>query len=119
MPFVTSPNRDRWDRDREYMRNRSIVRAQRRPCARCGGKIAYDEPYWLPTSTGRRKVNPRAFHCGHIRSRISGGGHELSNLQAEHAGCSIRSGAREANRRRRLKAGQVTVWPQLDTSRRW
>ena len=97
MAFVTRPDRVRWDRDPTYVRNRVIIRAQRRPCARCGGPIAYDEPYWLITITGRRKVNPRAFHCGHIVSRNRGGSHTLSNLQPEHAGCSIRSGARESN----------------------
>jgi hypothetical protein len=99
------------------MRNRAIIRAQRRPCARCRRPIDYDAPYWLITSTGRRKVNPLSFHCGHIVARINGGTHELANLQAEHAACSIRSGAREANRRR--KAIRVVVWPQLDSSRRW
>jgi hypothetical protein len=117
MTFITTARRDRWDRDPLYMRNRAMVRAQRRPCARCGKPIAYDEPYWFITSIGRRKVNPLAFHCGHIRSRISGGGHELANLQAEHAGCSIRAGAREANRRR--NAIRAVVRPQLDSSRRW
>ena len=118
MTFITTARRDRWDRDPEYMRNRAIIRAQRRRCARCGGRIAYDEPYWWIVN-GQRKVNPQAFHCGHIRSRINGGTHELTNLQAEHAGCSIRAGAREANQRRRLKTAPVVVWPQLDDSRRW
>jgi hypothetical protein len=119
MTFATRPDQERWDRDRLNMRNRAIIRAQRRPCARCGKPIAYDEPYWLTTINGRKTVNPRAFHCGHIRSRINGGGHELANLQAEHAGCSIRSGPREANRRRRQKTTPAMAWPSLDTSRRW
>lgn len=108
MTFITTARRDRWDRDPLYMRNRAIIRAQRRPCARCGKPMMYDQPYWL-TVNGRRKVNPASFHCGHIRSRINGGTHELTNLQAEHAGCSIRAGAREANRRRRLKTRPVVV----------
>lgn len=125
MAFVTRPDRDRWDRDPEYIRNRDILRAQRRPCARCGGAIAYDEPYWLITINGRRKINPRAFHCGHIVSRIRGGSHALTNLQPEHAGCSIRSGASEGARRRHAfqrmaQPATATIWtPQLDESRRW
>lgn len=43
-------------------------------------------------------VNPWAFHCGHIISRHQGGSHILSNLQAEHAACSIRDGAQESKR---------------------
>jgi hypothetical protein len=116
MTFITTARRDRWDRDRTYMRNRAIIRAQRRPCARCGKPIDYDQPYWWIVN-GRRKVNPWSFHCGHIVARINGGTHDLANLQAEHAGCSIRAGAREANRRR--KAIRVVVWSQLDRSRRW
>jgi hypothetical protein len=116
MTFITTARRDRWDRDPLYMRNRAIIRAQRRPCARCGRPIDYDAPYWWIVN-GRRKVNPLSFHCGHVVARINGGTHDLANLQAEHAGCSIRSGAREANRRRKMT--RVAVWPQLDTSRRW
>jgi hypothetical protein len=63
MAFITRPDRERWDRDPEYVRNRAIIRAQRRPCARCGRAIAYDMPYWLIVN-GRRRVNPWAFHCG-------------------------------------------------------
>jgi hypothetical protein len=119
MSFSARPGRVRWDRDPEYVRNRAIIRAQRRPCARCGRPIAYDQPYWLIGPTGRRKVNPWAFHCGHIVSRHRGGSHTLSNLQAEHAGCSIRDGARESNGHNGHKTPRVSVWPQLDTSKRW
>lgn len=120
MAFATRANRDRWDRNPEYIRNRAIIRAQRRPCARCGGAIAYDEPYWLINPlTGRRKVNPRAFHCGHILSRHRGGSHALSNLQPEHAGCSIRSGARESNGHtiRRIEPDVLAVPPPREYDR--
>jgi hypothetical protein len=115
MAFITRPDRDRWDRDPEYVANRAVIRAQRKPCARCGGAIAYDQPYWL-TINGRRKVNPWAFHCGHVLSRHQGGSHTLNNLQAEHASCSISAGATESNQH---KTPRVSVWPQLDTSSRW
>jgi len=105
MTFVSRPDRERWDRDPQYVRNRAIIRAQRRPCARCGRAIAYDEPYWI-TTRGRRRINRRAFHCGHIVARADGGTHELANLQAEHAGCSIRSGAVDGNRRQRVAKTQ-------------
>lgn|SRR5215212_1072000 len=118
MPFVTRSNPDRWDRDPLYVKNRAIVRAQHRPCRRCGKPIAYEAPYWV-TINGRKHINPRAFVCGHVVSRINGGGHELANLRAECAGRSIQSGAHEANLRRRQKTVSVAVWPSLDTSRRW
>jgi hypothetical protein len=118
MPFVTRVRRDRWDRDPMFLKNRAIIRARRGPCARCGGEIDYAAPYWWIVD-GKRRVNPRAFHCGHILARVNGGGHELSNLQAEHAVCSIRAGAREANRRRRA-AAQAVVWSERPaTSSRW
>ncbi len=91
---------DRWDRDPLYVRNRAIIRAQRRPCARCGRTIDYDGPYWLIVK-GRRTINPLAYHCGHIVDRVRGGTHELTNLQPEHAACSIRSGARLGQKRQR------------------
>jgi hypothetical protein len=97
MTFITDPKRYRWDRDPEYIRNRNIIRAQRRPCARCGKPIAYDEPYWL-TVNGRRKINPRAFVAGHIVSRAKSGSNALGNLQPEHAVCSLRSGGSEGAR---------------------
>ena len=118
MSFATGPDRERWDRDPEYVRNRAIIRAQRRPCARCGGPIAYDAPYWI-TINGRRRVNGAAFHCGHIVARHRGGGHALSNLQAEHAGCSIRDGARESNGHNGHPIIRQGVIPNLDTSKRW
>ena len=119
MTWKTRPGRDRWDRDPEYIRNRAIIRAQRRPCARCGGVIAYDEPHWIVVN-GKRKVNPRAFHCGHILSRAKGGSHALANLQAEHAGCSMRAGSSDGARTRNGSSyARPKVWPQLDTSRRW
>jgi hypothetical protein len=117
MSFSTRPDRERLDRDPDYVRNRAIIRAQRRPCARCGGVIAYDAPYWLLGPTGRRKVNPWAFHCGHIVSRHRGGSHTLSNLQAEHAACSIRDGARESNGHNGHTTHPVSVRP--DTASRW
>jgi hypothetical protein len=118
MAFITRPDRERWDRDPEYMRNRAIIRAQRRSCARCGKPIGYDQPYWLVGPTGRRKVNPWAFHCGHIVARHRGGNHALDNLQAEHAGCSIRDGARESNGHNGPVIRQGVI-PNLDTSKRW
>jgi hypothetical protein len=118
MAFITRPDRERWDRDPEYVRNRAVIRAQRRPCARCGGVIAYDAPYWI-TVNGRRRVNSAAFHCGHIVSRHRGGSHALSNLQAEHAGCSIRDGARESNGHNGHPITRQAVVPNLNTSKRW
>lgn len=94
---------DRWDSDPLYKKNRAIVKAQRRPCARCGKAIAYDQPYFLIVN-GRRTINRRAFHCGHIIDRARGGTHDLANLQAEHAGCSVRSGAQLGQRRQKLLA---------------
>ena len=117
---------ERWA-DAEYRRNRAILRAQRRPCARCGGRIAYDEDYWV-TVNGRRTINRRAFHAGHIVDRGHGGGHELANLQAEHAGCSVRSGAQLGQRRQRRGRHMLTLVASpplpptpaaLDTSRSW
>lgn len=100
MTFAPRPDRDRWDSDPTYIRNRAIIKAQRRPCARCGGAIAYDEPYWVVSAlTGRRTINRRAFHCGHKLSRINGGSHDLANLQPEHAGCSISAGAKLGRQR--------------------
>ena len=124
MVFVSRPDRYRWDRDPVYIRNRALIRAQRRPCARCGGAIDYAGPYWLTTITGRRKVNPRAFHCGHVVSRHRGGSHALANLQAEHAGCSIRDGARESNGQnghpvKRLDVFVLPPAPPIDTASRW
>lgn len=95
-----TPRTNRWDRDPTYLANRATIRAQRPPCWRCSQPIAYDEPYWI-TIRGRRTVNPRAFVCGHIIDRARGGGHELSNLRAEHARCSITSGARLGQQRQR------------------
>jgi hypothetical protein len=121
MAFVSRPGRDRWDRDPEYLRNRATLRAQRRPCARCGGAIAYDESYWI-TIGGRRRVNPRAFVAGHIISRHRGGSHALSNLQAEHAACSFSSGAEESNghtSRRLERDVKVIPTARPDTASRW
>lgn len=98
---------DRWDRDPLYIRNRATIRAQRRPCWRCGGAIAYDQPYWLMVK-GRRTVNPRAFVAGHIVDRARGGTHELSNLAAECAACSIKSGAQLGQKRQRSAVGGST-----------
>ena len=125
MTFKPRPDRIRWDRSPEFVRNRAILRGQRRPCARCGRAIAYDEPYWLVSPlTGRRMVNPAAFVAGHRISRANGGGHELSNLQAECARCSLRSGGSDGARRRQVLLGYVkpitpTVWGRPDTASRW
>lgn len=78
-----------WSHDPEYQRNRKIVRARRDDCARCGGPIDYSA-----------QRGPWAFHCGHVVARAEGGSHELANLQAEHAKCSVDHGARLGARRR-------------------
>ena len=122
MTFKPRPDRERWDRNPEFVRNRAVLRAQRRPCARCGGAIAYDQPYWLVSSvTGRRRVNPRAFVDGHILSRAKGGGHALSNLQAECARCSLRSGGTDGALRRQALLGYVKPigHARPDTASRW
>jgi hypothetical protein len=120
MTFITRPDRIRWDRDPEYIRNRGIIRAQRRPCARCGGPIAYDQPYWLVIN-GKRRVNPRAFVAGHIRSGAKGGGHELSNLQPECARCSLRSGGTDGALQRQALLGNAKPigHARPDTASRW
>lgn len=109
-------------RSAEYRRNRALLRAQRRPCARCGRAIAYDEPYWLATPGGRRSVNPRAFVAGHVIDRAAGGGHHLANLRPECARCSFTSGAQLGNRRQRRAAavrGPKGRVEQAVTADRW
>ena len=88
-----------WSHDPEYQANRAIIRAQRQPCARCGDGIDYDGPYWL-IRNGRKTINRLAFHCGHIVDRADRPDHSLANLRAEHAGCSVKSGARSGAARR-------------------
>jgi hypothetical protein len=113
MTFKTSAARHRWDRDPEYVRNRATLRAQRRPCARCGKPIDYDGSYWIPLPNGRKKINGAAFVAGHVIGRAFGGDHSLANLQSEHARCSLQSGAREGNylRAQRAAARSTTTRP--------
>jgi hypothetical protein len=62
MTFPTTARRDRWDRDRDplYVANRKILRAERRPCARCGEEVDYSAPYWL-TLPGGPQDQPGCF----------------------------------------------------------
>lgn len=87
------------------------------PCGWCGGQIDYDGPRYLP---GTRRVNPASLVVGHIVGRDQAKrmgwtverANDLSNLRAEHARCSDRSGARYVNAKRHARR-------RLDTSRAW
>ena len=98
-------------------------RTLRLPCQapRChlpGVPIDYDGPY-LVTIRGKRTINRRAFHCGHIVSRRKARllrwsaerTNAVGNTRPEHAACSVKAGAREG------RAAQTTV--RLITSRQW
>ena len=92
-PSLTTPA---WRKHRIYWK------AQRLPCARCGGWIDYDGPRYLPG----RKLNPRYLVVGHVVSRYEArlrGWSEaevnaLANTQPECQTCSNRSGARLGRR---------------------
>lgn len=67
------------------------------PCSRCGRPIDYAGGRFLPSG----KINKNSFVLGHKRSRREARAlgwseamiNDASNLQAEHLGCSNRSGA--------------------------
>lgn len=109
------------------VRTRAHFMARRDPCGVCGGAIDYQGGRYLP---GTRRVNPASLVVGHIVGRDQAKrmgwtierANDLSNLRAEHARCSDRSGARYGNakrgQRRRATARPSTSEP-LITSRRW
>ena len=95
----------------------------RPPCMapRChlpGIPIDWDGPYLITTLSGRRTVNPAAFHCGHIVSRRRARRlgwpetriNDLSNTRAEHARCSVKAGAREGRAARATNADIIASY---------
>lgn len=89
---------------RPWLRLRTRILAQRRPCWLCGRDIDPDLP-WRDPDTGR--VNPWAGVIDHIRSLSNGGDpRDPANLAAAHAWCNNSRGNRDEA-------------PVLVTSRRW
>jgi hypothetical protein len=95
--------------------------ALRLPCSVCGRAIAYDQPTYLVSITGRRTINPRSLVVGHIVSRNKGkrmGWTEdqinaLTNTRPECRACSNKTGAREGRQMQRAKRRRV------NTASRW
>lgn len=105
---------------------RAHFTAARQPCGVCGGQIDYDGGRYLP---GTRRVNPYSLVVGHVVGRDQAKrmgwtidrANDLSNLRAEHARCSDRTGARYGNALRGARR-RGTTRPHTEplvTSRRW
>lgn len=89
-----------WDRDpllsgRDWAEVKAYWRAQRQPCARCGGEIDYDtvDRYWRSLDVGHIVDRATAKALGWTRAEINA----ITNTQPEHQRCSREAGARAGN----------------------
>lgn len=121
-----------WELDPTVARSWSAIkrywRYWRLPCARCGKDIDYDgyRYYWVyQRGTPVRICNQWSLDVGHIINRMddprlhsdrwdSGAKYAPEETQPEHVYCNRSAGARDGNRKRRVKKGTT-----LRTSRRW
>jgi hypothetical protein len=121
-----------WELDPTIPRPWSAIkkywRYMREPCARCHRQIDYDGPrfYFIRRRGFTVRVSNRfALDVGHIVNRMDdprmldgrwdhGSKYSPNETQPEHSFCNRRAGARDGNRRRRLK--KVL---KLKTSRKW
>ncbi len=84
------------------------------PCALCHERIDY----------GLQFPHRRAFTLDHKIPVWAGGQDGLENLQPAHMGCNASRGARETNRRRKMRQPAKHRWPDHivmpeHTSTRW
>jgi hypothetical protein len=111
---------DPWTSGTNWKRLRAELKEQwaweRRPCAQCGGRlgpIRYDLPHPHPLSlhVGHRVSRAQARRQGWTEQMAN----DPSNLRAEHAKCSAKSGRVEGNKSPTRRYPQGTK-PQATSS---
>jgi hypothetical protein len=97
-------------------------RQLRGACARCGGRIHYDEPRYRYVMRDGRRIrveNPWALDVGHIKEQDLDPRkmYAPNETRPEHARCNRAAGARYVNRKRGGR--YVARYAILVTSRKW
>jgi len=99
-PTQKKPTPSRNNPRRVYPAKRDALRERvkqlGKPCALCGKPIDYDAPYMITNpKTGKRSVNPMAYVLDEIIPVSKGGSpYDIANVQATHAMCNSRKGAK-------------------------